>query len=708
MKNTKIKAKITQPSYKLGHAIVVPDRNLIIRDGKEIQLPKKCFKVLAALLSQQGKSVKREDLLNDVWGVSLGSDELLNNAISKLRYAIGREYKSKKIIETVPKLGYRLSLKPQKNVTSFFSFLSQNFMYTFAFLLVLLLGFVLSMVVFKDKTRSTDLLIKKDTSITELTKLIGTEYGPSYSPNGKSILFAKVKPGKTHSDLYVQDLQSGDVDKITFDEVDEYYPVWNRSGDYIAYVRGKGPSCRIVVMYLPTRKIFEAFDCSFKWPRSLDWSVDGQYLVTSWENAIEQPHQIHQIDWRTAIATPLVEVKSKHGDVFPKYSSSGNQLAWFRRHEKQHEIVIYDVITQQEVNYKTDKSVKNISWSRDDKSLYVVSMINREKYQLSSIDITQVDPVIEEITIIDGVSSSLSVNPVTGDVVFDQYTARQQLLIIDMNTGQHDFSLESSFRDDSPTFSPSGQWLAFRSNRSGKEGLWVMNNSTRSKRSRLLFDTDQFIEGFTWLKNEKAIVYSIKKDKYYQLYLYDIERDQHNRLVTSHGNDVLPTTSHHGNGIYFSHYLDAEILLNRFNIDDHSSETLMKNAFLLRESFDGKWLYFFKYNKSGLWRISSSVVPVTAEAFVNQAELFIDDISMHDSGNWVVHDDGVIYASQQDDHFAIRNVDWNGKDIVPPIKMDTKLMRVEGNNFAYDSSKQQLVVVTDDHYVGNIRRLAFK
>lgn len=704
MKNKKNNAKINHTSYKLGDATVFPNRNLIIRDGKEIQLPKKCFKVLAALLSQQGESVERQDLIDEVWGPNLGSDELLNNAISKLRNAIGREYGSKKIIETVPKLGYRLSLKPEINVATF----SLKNFYMAAFFLVFFVGLVLLVIDFKDETQSDDLVVKKEVSITELTKLVGTEYGPSYSPNGKNILFAKVKPGKTHSDLYVQDLESGDIEQITFDEVDEYYPVWNRAGDYIAYVKGKGPSCKIVVMYLPTGKLFEAFDCSFKWPRSLDWSPDGQYLITSWESAIEEPHQIYHIDWRKAIATPLVAIKSKHGDVFPKYSASGHFLAWFRRHENRREIVIHNLSTQQEMTFTTNKSIQNLGWSKDDKLLYIMSMINREKFQLSAIDITQTDPIIEELTMIDGVSSSLSVNPVTGDVVYDQYTARQQLLIIDMNTGKHDFSLESSFRDDSPIFSPSGQWLAFRSNRSGKEGIWVMNNTTQGKRSRLLFDTDKFIEGFTWLKNEKAIVYSLKNDKYYQLYLYDIERDQHNPFVVSQGNDILPTLSHNGKAIYFSHYLDAEISLNRFNIDEQSNETVLKNVFLLRESFDGQWLYFFKYNKAGLWRIPSSAVAATTDFSVNEAELFIDDISMHDSGNWVVHDDGVIYISQQDDHFAIRNVDWHGKDIVPPIKMDTKLMRIEGNNFTYDAKKQQLVVVTDDHYVGNIQRLTFK
>jgi Tol biopolymer transport system component/DNA-binding winged helix-turn-helix (wHTH) protein len=685
--------------YKLGDAFIYPDRNLIICYGIETQLPKKCIKVLNVLVCQQGYSVKREHLLDEVWGANLGSDELLNNAISKLRHAIGREFKSKKIIETVPKLGYRLSIKPLPISSALNTWKSPEFKIA-ALIVVLLFGSFFSIKAFNDKKNNVESELIDTLSMTELTKLDGLEYGPDYSPNGESILFAKVKSGMSHSDLYVQNLKTGDVEQITFDEYDEYYPKWNRKGNYIAYVQWNKFSCKIMVMYMPTHKTDQALDCTGQWPNSLNWSVQGEHLISSWETSLEQPYQIYHIDWMDNTAIPLIDIKSKHGDLFPIYSPSGNQIAWFRMHEKTSEIVIYNVHTQQEKTYEINKSVQNLAWSNGEDFLYIITMVNRSRYQLSTLNISAPNSSLENVTLIDGVSSNLSVSPISGDIVFDQYHARQQLMVINIATGERDVSMESSFRDDYPVFSSSGDLITFRSNRSGKDGIWQINNK-KVKGSRLLFDTDKFIEGYTWLKEEKSLIYSLKNENYYQLYLYDVVTNQHSSLVSLEGDLLLPVMSENKEKVYFTHYLDGEVSLMSYDFVDQSREVVLKDAYMLRESHDRQWFYFFQFNKAGLWRIPSNGDSISIE----QAELFIEDISVNDSGNWILHDNGVIYLSDRNNHSVIRNIDWNRIEISTPIDIDKKLMKLEGTNFAYLAKTQQLIVVTNDHYIGNIKRL---
>lgn len=63
--------------------------------------------ILQYLSARTGKIVTRDELLENVWG-EYGSDEALNQAISKLRKYL-KKHALENIIETLPREGYRLT-----------------------------------------------------------------------------------------------------------------------------------------------------------------------------------------------------------------------------------------------------------------------------------------------------------------------------------------------------------------------------------------------------------------------------------------------------------------------------------------------------------------------------------------------------------------------------------------------------------------------
>jgi hypothetical protein len=66
------------------------------------------MEVLVALAGSAGKVVGREELLSAVWPGVVVSDEVLTQAVIKLRKALGDTAKKPEYIETIPKRGYRL------------------------------------------------------------------------------------------------------------------------------------------------------------------------------------------------------------------------------------------------------------------------------------------------------------------------------------------------------------------------------------------------------------------------------------------------------------------------------------------------------------------------------------------------------------------------------------------------------------------------
>ena len=93
-------------SVKIGDAVFNPARRTVTFAGKTRALEPRLVELLERLIRSEG-AARRETLLDEVWGFD-GSDEALTQAISKLRRALGDTQRPHRIIETVPKQGYRL------------------------------------------------------------------------------------------------------------------------------------------------------------------------------------------------------------------------------------------------------------------------------------------------------------------------------------------------------------------------------------------------------------------------------------------------------------------------------------------------------------------------------------------------------------------------------------------------------------------------
>jgi TolB-like protein/DNA-binding winged helix-turn-helix (wHTH) protein/tetratricopeptide (TPR) repeat protein len=92
------------------------------RDGIKIRLPHQAFQILELLLSRPREVVTRDELRQRLWGTETFVDfEVgLNNAVRKLREALGDSAGSPQFIETLPRHGYRFvgSLQPLPAHTS--------------------------------------------------------------------------------------------------------------------------------------------------------------------------------------------------------------------------------------------------------------------------------------------------------------------------------------------------------------------------------------------------------------------------------------------------------------------------------------------------------------------------------------------------------------------------------------------------------------
>ena len=94
--------------FRLGGILVDPGRGTLTRGEMNRRVEPRVMDVLCTLAARAGEGVRREALLDTVWGDIIGNDEALTRAVSRLRSEL-RAFGSDALVETLPKRGYRLT-----------------------------------------------------------------------------------------------------------------------------------------------------------------------------------------------------------------------------------------------------------------------------------------------------------------------------------------------------------------------------------------------------------------------------------------------------------------------------------------------------------------------------------------------------------------------------------------------------------------------
>ena len=91
----------------VGAAILDPGRYQLRLGDTVFDLPRKEFEVLEALMTEQGRIVHRDRLLDEIWGITWTDSKTLDQHIRRLRRKL-EQVDGAPSIETVRGVGYRL------------------------------------------------------------------------------------------------------------------------------------------------------------------------------------------------------------------------------------------------------------------------------------------------------------------------------------------------------------------------------------------------------------------------------------------------------------------------------------------------------------------------------------------------------------------------------------------------------------------------
>jgi DNA-binding winged helix-turn-helix (wHTH) protein len=97
-----------QGDFRINEWLIQPQINSVEKNGETWHLEPKVMQVLVQLASHPNQVLSKEKLLDAVWHDTFVGDDVLVRCISEIRYVFGDDPRSSRVIQTIPKGGYRL------------------------------------------------------------------------------------------------------------------------------------------------------------------------------------------------------------------------------------------------------------------------------------------------------------------------------------------------------------------------------------------------------------------------------------------------------------------------------------------------------------------------------------------------------------------------------------------------------------------------
>jgi TolB-like protein/DNA-binding winged helix-turn-helix (wHTH) protein/Flp pilus assembly protein TadD len=97
-----------QGDFRIGPWLIRPQLHTIALEGRVSHVEPKAMQVLVYLAEHPDEVVAKERLIRAVWADTFVSDDVLTRCISELRRAFDDDAKEPRVIETIPRSGYRL------------------------------------------------------------------------------------------------------------------------------------------------------------------------------------------------------------------------------------------------------------------------------------------------------------------------------------------------------------------------------------------------------------------------------------------------------------------------------------------------------------------------------------------------------------------------------------------------------------------------
>ncbi|MCJ8274686.1 MAG: winged helix-turn-helix domain-containing protein [Psychrosphaera sp.] len=619
---------------KIGHYVVKPAHNQLERDGKIIDLEPLAMAMLLLLAEEPGRVIGADELFEKLWQGKVVTDSALHRVVRQLRKAFDDKAASPQYIRTVKKSGYVLISPVEKPVASTVSSTDKQSSALKALAGVTIT--VLMVACFYWLTPAPTSYRLQDSTL--LTSLPGVELAPTLWPQQNSVIFTHQPQGELYNNIVVRPLDSSEYRYLTDDYLHYADLSLSHDGRYLTFVLRGVHDCTIKMVDLTTANFTPVAltPCRFEASYQLAWSSDSSslYYRKKSESRSEQHgnDQIMAIDVNTKQVNKLSASDVSHNDYLPTTEPGGTRVAYVRLTSGDVQIRLFNTVTKADVLLKelqSNQQLRGLTWLRGKQAL----LLNTQ----ADLQVLTLDGQLTKVKNSDTEAQSMLSVDQTGQLVYASTTYTTQLgeyVLPHRQTPpikEHfdgiPIALSSKSEFDGQ-YDSNNQTLVFLSNRESKDyRLWLQQNG----QTRLLHD--QPIGGSPRWSGDNTKVMFFTRD--HQIAIIDIISGK----VTQPGNPKTNLSKlawgHNNTLIYFSQRINGQHQLFKMDLPNEQVTQLSENGgYYLQATNHGRYLYYNKLDKPGLWRLDLNTQAV---------EPVLPNFHKMNFANWQAFDNGVYY-----------------------------------------------------------------
>ena len=386
------KRNVLADGFWVDDWFVEPMLNRMSRGDETVQVEPKVMEVLLCMAKRPGKTVSKDEFMEQVWTDTVVTDDVLSRCISELRKAFGDDSRDPDYIETIRKIGYRLiapvslpdengnaspeadgtsstrsepsgiaetmldqippaekertlhtlirrlssdlegfgSGRPKSRWTAMASgTVTRRWLLTLA-AIVLVLAMIGGLLFARYPASPPS---NRPLSATPFTSFPGQEVDPALSPDGQQIVFSWDGGNQGHQNLYLMQEAAEEPLRLTKADADDRHPAWSPDGRFIAFVRQTDDAHSVYIISSIGGNEREIASFSSRKVQGLSWSPNASQRVLTL-SLQQRPHQAYSL-YRTSLRSDsLVQLthppRYSVGDTDPVFSPDGSEIAFTR------------------------------------------------------------------------------------------------------------------------------------------------------------------------------------------------------------------------------------------------------------------------------------------------------------------------------------------------------------------------------------------
>ncbi len=624
--------------FRFGEFEVREREFLLIKAGEAVPVEPKAFHVLLFLLRNPGRLVRKNEIVQAVWGDTSVTDNSLTRSIATLRRLLGDDAREPRYIATVQTVGYRFLCRVEelsgptelpsvsgsppesdaemKSTTARLDSGSRwPVLAIAAAVLLLAAGWIVGRSFSRSASTAPSSTPGSSASrihTVPLTNLPGAVWSPAFSPDAKQIAFIWDGENPGRGDLYVQ-LVGGDQPlRLTHTRTGfTGSAAWSPDGQEIAFGRcddSGGAVYTVPALGGPERKITEVA-CPYGETGSPSWTSDGRSLVLSDRCTPGGSLGVVVFSMDTGLKRCLTAppVGEGHGDFHPALSPDQQTVAFVRLATLEKSDIYTVPLAGGPARRLTPESAEiwYLMWAADGRS------ISFDSYHAGldrTLRISAAGGAIEPETTYPAIGAlSRDGTRLAYIEPLDFWSSSTVLWRADLSAAGKTVQgmrklLQSSPGDYAPQPSPDGSEIVFESARSGKIEIWKCNADGSDPQKLTSLEGNAGTP--RWSPDGKWIAFDYSPAGLSQIFVIDRDgRNLHSVTPGSYEN-VVPSWSSDGKAIYFaSNRTGLYETWRRDLASAREVEITHHGGFAGFESYDGKTLYFSKFNGGGIWSV---------------------------------------------------------------------------------------------------------